>query len=330
VLLASLFAGLALIALRDPRVRFGRFVLLSLAALALPIAVWVLWRIHVRLNMPGGEFLIRPFAEWSIDLAPDVLARMALVLSKKGGYLAIMLISVGFAVWALRRPRTALDRLAIVCATLFVAYNGFLLFTYLVAFGTDDALRVASFWRYNTHLGGVTVAFAAEALVVVWLRYRPAWSLGRAGALAAVVAFALPLALTGKLRFDNRPPKLYVRSVARDMAPMLTRTDRLALLDAGGDGTYAMIVRYGMEGSAPVVGFLTGPPGPTAEAVRGAVGEWHASHIWVHVATPAIEDALGVTLPRAASTLLARGDGGWRIAKSWPYPGYALPMDLPD
>ena len=167
-LLGALMVAAALVALVDRRIAFVAALGLAVRALALPLAVWALWRIYLAHNLPGGEFEVRPFAQWALALLPDVVGRMASIASKKGGYFGIMIIAVGFAVRGLIRPRTPFDRLAIVVGVTFLLYNLFLLFTYIASFGDNDALRAASYWRYNTHLGGICVVFAAYAIALLW------------------------------------------------------------------------------------------------------------------------------------------------------------------
>jgi hypothetical protein len=140
------------------------------------------------------------------------------------------------------------------------------------------------------------------------------------------LAVATPIALAGKLRFDNRAPKLYVRAVAEEMAGLLGRDDSLAVIDASGDGTYATMVRYVLGAR---VQMLAGDPRMPESQVRSVLGPTGPDAVWVHVPTPAIEAALGVALAPGASHLLRRENGRWVEVKSWPYPGYASPADIP-
>jgi hypothetical protein len=140
-----------------------------------------------------------------------------------------------------------------------------------------------------------------------------------------VLAVATPVALAGKLRFDIRAPKLYVRGVAEEMAGTLGRDEKLAVIDASGDGTYTMMVRYVL---GPQVQMLSGEPQMSESLVRGFLANAGATTAWVHMPTPAIDAALGVPLAPGASHLLKRENGRWIEIKSWPYPGYAAPNDI--
>jgi hypothetical protein len=115
------------------------------------------------------------------------------------------------------------------------------------------------------------------------------------------------------------------------MDKMLGRGARLALLDPSGEGTYAETVRYVIHGpdrvAAPIcAGFDADDTG----RLRRELAEVRASHVWLHVPTPAIEQALGVSLPDTASSLLVRSGDGWRQVKSWPCPGYRRPWEIPE
>jgi hypothetical protein len=319
-LLGALMVAAALVALVDRRIAFVAALGLAVRALALPLAVWVLWRIYLAHNLPGGEFEVRPFAQWALALLPDVVGRMASIASKKGGYFGIMIIAVGFAVRGLIRPRTPFDRLAIIVGVTFLLYNLFLLFTYIASFGDNDAMRAASYWRYNTHLGGICVVFAAYAVALLWR-----WPMARAASWAAIALVAIaPLALAKTIRFDDRAPKRYVRAVGAEIDRMLRPSDRIVLIDSTSAGELVVIMHYALHGRPRVIGDVTTAAGGTIPIPPGT------THVWVHVPTPAVEAALDAKLPSGASYLLARMGGRWAIEKSWSYPGYRLPTDVPD
>ena len=109
------------------------------------------------------------------------------------------------------------------------------------------------------------------------------------------------------------------------MARTLGRDDRLAVIDASGDGTYAMMVRYVL---GPRVQMLAGDPQMPESLIRNVLSDPRLDAAWVHVPTPAIDAVLGMTLAPGASHLLKREGGRWIEIKSWPYPGYALPSDI--
>ena len=324
MLVAALAVALAIVAWRDPAIGLRRAARLAPLMLVLPVIVYAAWRIYVALNIPGGEFALRPVSEWALGALGERLARMASVASQKGGHFGLMLIALGFAVRALWRMRTPFDRLALIVGVVFVLYNAFLAFTYIAAFSDYEGERVASYWRYSTHLGPLGVAFAVYGLALLWRRSEPRG--GRVfGTLAIGLAIATPVALATKLRFDSSAPKLYVRAVAEEMAGTLGREERVAVIDASGDGTYAMMARYVLGRR---VRMLAGDPQMPESLVRGFLSDPDVNAAWIHVPTPAIDAALGVTLAPHASHLVRREHGRWIEIKSWPYPGYASPAGI--
>ena len=329
VLAVVALAGAVLAAWRDPRVGFRPLAPLALPVLALPAAAYIAWRVYVGIEIPGGEFSVRPPAEWFYDLVGHILAQMAIVLAKKGGYLAVMLSALIVAIHSARRVETLLARLTVIAATCFVGYNAFLFFTYVAVFGINDATTVGSFWRYNMHLGYVALAFAALGLAVIWRRYgERRRTLHRPLAIAAILlAVILPVVGSSKLRFDIRAPKYHVREAAEEMLRTLGAADTLAVIDLTGYGTFPMMVRYIVgAGPAKLVLIWGSPTAPAADVASGLAAS-NANYAWVHMTTPAAQAALGLALKPGASHLLRRDENGWQPVKSWPYPGYATPMD---
>ena len=324
----AIVLGTALAAWRDPRVGLRRVAALALPALLLPAVLYGAWQVYTGIEIPGGALTVRPLDKWLVDLIPQILAQMAYVLSKKGGYLGLMLVAVVLGARALRHVSTPFERLSIVAATAFLGYNAFLFVSYLAVFGANDAVTAGSFWRYNMHLGGIALAFAALGGAILWRR----WGCGGAwlrplGIVAVVLAVAWPVAGATKLRFDVRAPKLYVRAVAGDIAPLLKPADTLAVIDASGFGTYPVMMRYELLGRPAQLVIFETTMSVAEVDVRQFLDSKSPGYAWVHVPTPAIEAALGVKMAPRASYLLRRDGAGWREVKSWPYPGYELPVD---
>lgn len=320
VFLAALCIAALWIAARDPAIGWRAVWRLAPYAVALPLIVYGAWRLYVGLHIAHGEISFRPLSEWHVALIPDIIASMARVATRKSGYFGIMLIAVILSLRAVRRPRTALARLTVLTAGLFLAYNAFLLFSYVAAFGKTDALRVGSYWRYNTHLGGVALLFATYGAALLWRRFiiRPAP--GIVGAICIALVVALPPAMGKKLRFDLDPGYGYARSTAADISRMLSPKDRLLLVDTLEDGAYLVIMRYHLHGSAVIVGELNAWTRPTAPSIRKAAKSRNASHVWTFSAEPEVTNAFHLSLPAGHSYLLARDAQGWSVLKRWPHP----------
>ena len=155
-------------------------------------------------ELPGREFAIRPLSGWLIEYIPEILTKMLVVLSKKGAYLALMIGVIRFGIRAIIRFRTPFDCLSVNVAAVFLGHNAFLLFSYVAAFGKQDALRAASFWRYNIQVGLLAVVFTSYGLGIAWKTWgadrfkgwRPAW-------LPIFLILIAPFVLANKLRFDR-------------------------------------------------------------------------------------------------------------------------------
>ena len=144
VLFVLLVSAIVLTSLRDPRIKFIDLVNHLPWMIIPPIAIYILWRIYVATELSVNEMQILPISECLIEYIPEILKMMIVVLSKKGGYLILMIIIIGFGIRGMLRYQTPFDRLAIIVATVFLGHNAFLLFAYVSAFGKFDALRVAS------------------------------------------------------------------------------------------------------------------------------------------------------------------------------------------
>jgi len=320
VLFAAACIGALLVALRDRAIGIGRLVRLAPAALSLPVIAYGAWRLHVWAHIPDGEFAIRPMSGWFIDLLPRIVGQMALVASKKGGYFALMLASVALAVAGLVRMRGAGSRLAMLSASIFLIYNAFLLFMYVAAFDEMNALRAGSYWRYNTHVGGVALLFAS-----FWtggfLRYAAFRPLPRLGsAVMVVLVLATPIALSEKLRFDIEPRYRYARETAHSIAHLLSPKDRLLLIDPEDDGQYLVIMRYQLHGAAQIVGKIDAYDKPTTGSIARTASDHDVTHTWINAGSPMVARAFGLALDPEQSYLLARGPNGWSSMASWQHP----------
>lgn len=320
VFLIAMMIGLAVVVMRDPTIRWVALARLLPRLIILPLVIYLAWRFYVSLHFSGGELSFRPLGGWFIAEIPDILSRMLLVASKKGGYFGIMTIAVILALRVMWRPKTPYHRLLVLVAIMFLAYNGFLLLSYVTVFGKHDALRAGSYWRYNTHLGGVCLIFAAYSLALLWRRYvtRPLPQL--TSAFAIVLVLILPLAMGKKLRFDLHPRYAYARTTAIDIAGRLSPSDRLLLIDPIDDGQYLVIMRFWLHGSAVVAGEINSWVKPTEALIRKVLSTSRASHAWVYDATPVVLAGLSVPLSPKHSYLLSRKSGTWMIVARWPHP----------
>lgn len=327
VLFLLTLIGLGVVALRvRPLRRPHTFAFLAL--IAVPALVpYLAWRAHVNANFPGAEFVVRPLAQWSIELIPTILAGMADVASNKGGHFGVMAVLLVLAVIALVRMRGRFDRLVVIAAAVALGYNAFLLFAYVTAFSEYEARIVASYWRYNMHVGAAAWACLLFG-VAGWWR----WPVHRAvGVVLPVLVAAAPVATVKLFRFDLRPNKQYVRAVGAELRMLIPPGTRIALVDPSDAGFFTLQMRYLMHGHAGAVSrvYMSRPETEAAQIGKN-VADFAPTHAWIHIPTPGARQVFGQDLPDGASYLLVREAGGWSVVKHWPYPGFANPHDIKD
>lgn len=320
VLFILLLGAAGIAALRDPAIRLTNFLRL-LPAMVLPaIMIYGVWRYHVLVTLPTrAEAVFLPFEAWNLHILGDIFFRMLVVAGKKGVYFGLMAVAVAFGIRGLVRCATPFDRLALIVGGVFLGYNAFLYLIFVTQFGEYDALRVASYWRYNLHLGPLAVVFAAYGLGVVWRKHladRP-WPRALVLLPIALVLIA-PMVFAKKLRFDLEQPKPFYRSVAAELPGLLPEGSRTFLLDPLGSGQSMVLSRYGLwNRRTELVSYFSAFHGNSAANIRNAVTQIRATHILVHSVTPAMPEILGVPLVKGESYLLAEREGSWRIVHTW-------------
>jgi hypothetical protein len=264
-----------------------------------------------------------PVSEWLIEYIPEILQRMLLVLSKKGAFLILMIIIIGSGVRAMIHLRTSFDRLALIVALVFLGHNAFLFFAYVTAFGKFDALRAASYWRYNMQLGMLGVVFMSYGLGVAWKTYGAGkFKVQHLGWIPIILMLIMPFIFANKLRFDRFQPLPHYRAVGAEMNELLANGDRLTVLDPVGTGESGIIARYEMGGTNIFRSYIGLYQKPSLEGIIKHLSKGNFTHILVHSVTPDVTGALNLELAQNKSHLVeADSTGGWRIVRSWQVPG---------
>ena len=307
--------------LRDPKVRFGD-LLRQLPIIIIPsVIIYLTWRYHVAHELGGREFLIRPLSQWYIVEIPQILQRMLLVFSKKGLYLALFIAVTFFSVRGFFRMRTPFDRLAVMVGAMMLGYNVFLLFSYVAAFGKFDALRVASFWRYNMHLGPIAIVFTVYGLSgLVCLRQHNFLQSPLLARLAVLLIIAAPFVFAEKLRFDKAKHVPFYRTVGIELNQILKDEDTLIVVDPQGSGESAAITRFQLTNPGIYKSYLSLYHNPIEENIRKFMLNEGYSHALIHSITPDLQRGVDLKLQEGSSYLLKRDGVGWRIIKSWSIP----------
>jgi len=323
VVLSALVVGAVFLAgLRDPKIKF-RELIAMLPAMVIPaIIIFFVWRYYVGQELTAREMNLRAISGWWIDEIPQILSRMLLVLSKKGAYLLLLVMIIGFAVRGMIKYRTPFDRLAIIAGAIFLGHNAFLFFAYLSTFGKADALRAASYWRYNMQIGMVGVVFTTYGLGILWHKYIQARQWPKQVAWLPVCLIVLaPFIAANKLRFDRHPPLPHFRAVAVDLKELLIHGNKLLVIDPQGSGESATVTRYELGGEDIYKRYLSAYQRLTREQLYDVVYSGEFSHLLVHSLNLDLPGVLGMKLDENRSYLLeSTGASGWRIVKTWDRP----------
>ena len=323
VLFIVLFIALCIVALRDPAIDWRRFAKLTPLLVGPALIVYAVWRYHVtseQLTFAGSEATFRALALWNFAEIPQILFKMLAVAGKKGFFFGVMLIACIFALRGLVRMKSDFDRIAILCAGGFIGYNAFLLLTYVGHFVRSDALRVTSYWRYNTHVGLLAVIFLAFGVVLLWrrhmsLRRLPGW----VPKVPVALVLILPIAFAHKLRFDLEPPKPHYFTVARSLGALVPVHAKLFVMDPRGTGESGVISRYVLNRYGQP--WMSGFQNPTPKNVKKYVDRVGAGNfLLVHSVVRGVGEALGHDLGSRRSYLLRREAKDWRLVQSWEKP----------
>ncbi len=320
VLAALVIAGIVLAGLRDPKINF-RALLSTVPVMIIPsIFIFVLWRYYVNAELTSQEMNMAAFANWHVEAIPQIVLKMLEVLSKKGAYLLMLILVVAFGIKAMLRYKTPFDRLAIIAATVFLGHNAFLIFAYVSTFSKYDALRAASFWRYNMQLGMIGVAFTTYGLSVLWHKYgnTQSWA-KKAKWLPVCIIILAPFIFANKLRFDRHPPVPYFRSVAADLSKILVRGNSLQVLDPNGSGESGVITRYELGGKIEVFkGFMSAFHKWDKQQLQALLYNQKLTHLLIHTINPVLIDVVSIQMKENHSYLLKADENGkWFTIKIW-------------
>ena len=176
---------------------------------------------------------------------------------KKGYYLSLVIIIVALAIRAFWNCEKPPDRLFLLSGSLILGYNVFLLVIYISSFGEADAIRVASFWRYNMHLGPVVIAASVVWLFLFWQQFiSRKFSLLKFYWVPIVLFILAPFVFAKKLRFDLDPMIQHYRTVGGELSKYILPNSGYVILDPKGTGESYNITTYEMNDFAKPMGYL--------------------------------------------------------------------------
>lgn len=327
VLLGLVTAGLILVALRVPALRTRRALLQLPRMLGPGIVLVALWRWYVAQNLPNSEHAFRPFDAWNFGALRQTFAAIGHQIADAPLFHSMMwLVTAAGVGFFFRLPRRAGEArwLAVVCATVWLGYNGFLLIIYLGVMTGSDAHIAADYWRYTPHVALLGLYPPAMALA-----RRPAWiNLRNAGAALAAVLLAL---CAMPLRADlNNPPgrawQRFVRDAAADMRNLIPKGAKLLIVPYWSSNPFGVAVRYHLlqpgAPEQPIAASILWDDDDLAKITNwGARGDF--DYLLLQDAEGNMDEAtdtLGLPRLHHELVLYVWRDGAWKPMKSWPIP----------
>jgi len=327
VLLALVTAGLLLVALRDPAIR-SRRVLVQLPRMLGPaICLFALWRWYVSQILPNSEQAFRPFDTWNFGVLRQTFAAVAGLIADAPLFHSMMWLvtAAGLAVFV-RLPRKTSEArwLAVVCATVWLGYNVFLLIVYLGAMSFYDATIAADYWRYTPHVALLGLYAPVMALAIgrwpVWTKLR-----GRVATVAIVLLAVCAMPVRGDI---NNPPgrawQHFLRDAAADIRRIIPPASKLLIVPVWNSNPFGVAVRYnlwhlGMPDRQIFSTILWDADDFAKAATWAARGE--ANYLLIQDAEGVMDevmDSLGLPGINHELVLFGWQDGAWQKVKSWP------------
>ena len=327
VLLGLVTAGLILVALRVPAIRTRRALLQLPRMLGPGIVLVALWRWYVAQNLPNSEHAFRPFDAWNFGVLRQTLAAIGHQIADAPLFHSMMWLvtaaGVGFF-FRLQRKAGEARWLAVVCATVWLGYNVFLVIIYLGVMSGSDAHIAADYWRYTPHAALLGLYPPVLALAVArW----PAWiNLRHAGPALAVVLLAL---CAMPLRSDlNNPPgrawQRFLRDAAADMRNLIPKGAKLLIVPYWSSNPFGVAVRYHLlqpgAPEQPIAASILWNDDDLAKITNwGARGEF--DYLLLQDAEGNMDEAtdtLGLPRLHHELVLYVWRDDAWKPLKSWP------------
>jgi hypothetical protein len=341
VLLALVTAGLAVVALRDPTIA-KRPALAQLPRMLGPaIIVFATWRWYVMRNVPQGDVAFRPFDTWNFDKLPDLFTAAWGQITEAPLFHVMMwmVTAAGFAAFfTLPRKASEARWLALVCATVWLGYNAFLLVVYLGVFSSDEAVTAAAYWRYASHVA--LLALYAPVIALAIGRW-PEWmSLRR----VAPTLVAVPLALCAlPMRHDLNDPVdnawvRFIRDTITDMRHAMPAGSKVVVIPCWNGSLSGEVVKYDLwqlgvperEIHATVL-WETSDEGPDADLIASLARQGEANYLIIQDGECEWDsedtDELGLSRIEHEFALFAWRNGAWEKVKSSAIPSVLIYRD---
>lgn len=221
------------------------FWLVGLLAGGLPLLLTLIWRWYISVEIPDGEFGFKGISNFHWDKIPDILSGMGRNIWHAPGLFAPQMIVLGLAAYGWRRrfQTPHLQESIRLAAWLAIAYNLFMFAAYFMNFSAYEAVRAASYDRYNMHVSyacWVVVLFAAGAGLQRFVVARPYVF----GVLACVLAWGLPVALAERTLIQAAPASKQIRQLGQQLRPHIGEDDRILIYAPQDSGYINVTLRY--------------------------------------------------------------------------------------
>jgi hypothetical protein len=339
VLLALIAAGLMLAAWRDPAIR-AQSVLAQLPRMLGPaILLFAVWRWYVGQNLPHSEQTFRPVHDWNFGALGHTLVSIRDLVADAPVFHTLMwLVTAAGVATFLFRPHNASEarRLAVVCATVWLGYNIFLLVAYAGAMELSDAEIAADYWRYTPHVALLGLYTPVIAVATGrWPARLAAIKLRSAGpALAAVLLAVCAMPVRSDLNNPSgRDWQLFLRAATIEMRQIMPAGSKVLIVSTDNSSPFAVAVRYNLW----QLGMADQQIQPTIlwrDRDFSRVTSWKEGGGTDYLLVQDAEGVMDATidaleLPRIDHelALFARRDEGWQKIKSWPVPAGLLRRD---
>jgi hypothetical protein len=331
VLLALVTAGLAAVALLDPAIEKRRALAQLPRMLGPAVVVFVIWRWYVMTHVPHGDFSFRSFDAWNFHLLPAVFAAAWGHIADAPLFHATMwtVAAAGVAAFFTSPRKVSEARaLAMVCATVWLGYNVFLLAVYIGAMNIHEAETAADYWRYGPHVA--LLALYAPVMVLATGPW-PAWmSLrGAAPALAAALLALCALPLRSDLNNPGggeRAWPLFIRNAIAEMRHAMPPGSKAVIIQSWNESPFGTIVSYDLwQLGMPEreIHPLLQPAGTDPMVVASLATRGEANYLIIQdneLVMDDVTDKLGLSRLDHELALFAWRNGAWEKVKSWPVP----------
>ena len=203
------------------RVPMRRWLMPALMVFIGTLFASILWKVYLKTHLPiADQFVIRPLAKWSFDLADDLLFAMLKILKTHTTYSVLVLATMAVGLLSLVRRSFIANptlRLLVGFVSVMMALHVATLFAAYLGSGFEDwmIITASSFPRYTSQVG---YAVCITGLFLAAVKCLPiAWSiLSRLPPRAVAATCLLGCALV--FLIDTVRPTLAYASTARDQA----------------------------------------------------------------------------------------------------------------